>query len=183
MAVSRYDAATRLIHLLLALLGIAALISGQFAGDYRRAVHTGFDVHRWIGIAMAAVLAARIVWGLVGPTAVRFAAWLPVTPARLQLCVADIVELVRLRLPVREGHEGLAGFIQAIGLAAFLWMAASGALMFAFLEAGVRATGWLRTVKELHEGGQVVAIAYVVLHVGAVLVHSLAGHPVWKRMA
>ena len=109
-AVFRYDAATRLIHLLLALLGIAALVSGQFAGDYRRPVHTGFDIHRWIGIAMALVVAVR---------------------------------LVRLRLPMREGHEGLAGLIQAIGLGAFAWMACTG----------------------------------------AVLVHSLAGHPVWRRMA
>ena len=178
----RYDAATRLIHLLLALLGIAALISGQFAGDYRRAVHTGFDIHRWIGIAMAAVLAVRIAWGFVGPATVRFAQWLPVTPVRVRLCVADVADLVRLRLPMREGHEGLAGLIQAIGLAAFAWMAATGSVMWLYLEPGTRASGWLHTVKELHEGGQVVAIAYVALHAGAVVVHSLAGHPVWRRM-
>jgi hypothetical protein len=28
-----------------------------------------------------------------------------------------------------------------------------------------------------------VAIAYVALHAGAVLIHSLAGDPVWRRMA
>jgi len=33
-----YDATTRLIHLLLAAVGIAALVSGQFSGDYRRPV-------------------------------------------------------------------------------------------------------------------------------------------------
>jgi cytochrome b len=181
--VFRYDAATRLIHLLLALLGIAALVSGQFADDYRRALHTGFDIHRWIGIAMASALAVRIVWGFVGPSTVRFAQWLPVTPARLRSCAADVADLLRLRLPMREGHDGLAGLIQAIGLAAFAWMAATGTLMWIYLEPGTRATGWLHTVKELHEGGQVVAIAYVTLHAGAVLAHSLAGHPLWRRMA
>ena len=178
----RYDAATRVIHFLLALLGIAALVSGQFAGDYRRAVHVGFDVHRWIGIAMAAALAARVAWGLIGPSAVRFLQWLPVTAARWRLCAEDFRALLRLRLPMREGHEGIAGLIQAIGLATFAWMAATGTLMWLYLEPGVRATGWLRAVKELHEGGQPLAIAYVVLHAGAVLVHSLAGHPVWRRM-
>ena len=178
----RYDATTRLIHLLLAVLGISALVSGQFAGDYRRALHPGFDVHRWIGIAMAAVLVARIAWGFLGPSAVRFAEWLPVTPARLRLCLQDIVGLARLRVPMREGHEGLAGLVQAIGLAAFAWMAATGTLMWIYLEPGTRATGWLHTVKELHEGAEPIAIAYVVLHAGAVIAHSLAGNPVWRHM-
>jgi len=181
--VFRYDAATRLIHLLLAILGPAALVSGQFAGDYRRALHTGFDVHRWIGVAMALVLAVRVVWGFAGPRSVRFAQWLPIGAPRLRACVEDLAALARLRLPAREGHEGLAGLVQAIGLAAFAWMAASGALMFVYLEPGARASGWLHTVKELHEGGQAVAIAYVALHAGAVIAHSLAGHPVWQRMA
>ena len=143
----RYDAATRLIHLAAAFLGIAALVSGQFADDYRGAVRTGFDIHRWIGMAMAALIAVRILWGFVGPRAVRFFEWLPVTAARLRLCAEDFAGLLRLRLPMREGHEGLAGLVQAIGLAVFAWMAASGTLLFAYLEPGVRASGWLRAVK------------------------------------
>jgi cytochrome b len=177
-----YDATTRLIHLLLALFGVAALVSGQFAGDYRRAVHTGFDIHRWIGLGMALALAARLLWGFVGPKEVRFAAWLPVTRRRLALVGEDLAALARLRLPERAGHEGLAGLVQAVGLAAFAWMAVSGAILFAWLEPGARVTGWLSAVKELHEGGQVVAIAYVAVHAGAVLVHAMAGDPVWRRM-
>jgi hypothetical protein len=68
------------------------------------------------------------------------------------------------------------------GLAAFLWMAAGGAALFAYLEPGARATGWVRAVKELHEAGEPVVIAYLALHVGAVVAHSLAGHPVWRRI-
>jgi len=178
-----YDAATRLIHLLLASLGICALVSGQFADDYRRALHPGFEVHRWIGIALAAALAARLVWGFVGPRAMRFSQWLPISSSRLRACGEDLVWLARLRLPVREGHEGLAGLVQAVGLAAFAWMAATGTLLWIYLEPGTRAAGWVRAVKELHEGGQAIAIGYVVVHAGAVLVHSLAGHAVWRRMA
>ena len=178
----RYDAPTRLLHLLLAVFGIAALISGQFADDYRRVVHTGFDVHRWIGLAMALALALRVLWGFAGPRIVRFAHWLPLTRARLALVWDDLTALARLRLPLREEHQGLAALLQAIGLLAFLWMAASGALLFFFLVPGARATGWLGVVKELHEGGEPVVIAYVALHVGAVVVHSIAGQPVWRRM-
>jgi cytochrome b len=178
-----YDAATRLIHLLLAALGVAAVVSGQFADDYRRLSHPGFDVHKWIGAGMGAAVLARLAWGFAGPAAVRFSSWLPVTAGRLARAGRDLRELLRLKLPVHEeGHEGLAGVVQAIGLLAFAWMAASGALLFAFLEPGARATGWLRLVKELHEGGQVVVLAYLALHVGAVLANALAGRPLWRRM-
>jgi cytochrome b len=179
----RYDPATRLIHVLLATVGIAALVSGQFAGDYRHAVHVGFDVHRWIGIVLAVVLGARLVWGFIGPAGVRFVQWLPVTPTRLRAVRDDVGALLRLRLPAREGHEGIAGCVQAIGLGAFVWVAATGTLMWIYLEPGARATGWLHTVKELHEAGQPVLLAYLAVHVGAVVAHSIAGHPVWPRMA
>jgi cytochrome b len=183
MTPARYDAPTRLIHFLLAALGVAAIVSGQFAGDYRRAVHSGFDLHQWIGIAMGAALLARIAWGLVGPREVRFSAWLPVTSRRLKLAADDVRELLRFRLPAHEaGHEGLAGVVQAAGLLAFAWMAASGALLFAWLEPGARASGAARVVKELHEGGQVAVLAYLALHVGAVLANALAGRPLWRRM-
>lgn len=178
----RYDAGTRLIHLALVLFGIAALVSGQFAGDYRRESHTGFDIHRWLGLAMALAVAVRIAWGFAGPREARFAAWLPVTRARIAVVAQDLGTLARLRLPIHAGHEGLSGLVQAIGLAAFAWLAASGAILFGYLEPGARATGWLRAVKELHEGGQAVALAYIAVHAGAVLMHSLASDPIWRRM-
>jgi cytochrome b len=179
----RYDAGTRLIHLLLAIFVIAALASGEFAGDYRRAVHTGFDIHRWTGIAAALALALRLVWGIAGPAAVRFVRWLPVTLSRLRVCAQDLAGLARLRLPVHEGHAGLSALVQALGLAVFAWMAVTGSILWFNLTPGARAVGWLHTVKELHEGGEPLAIAYLVAHVGAVLVHSAAGHPVWRRIA
>ena len=178
-----YDVPTRSIHLLLALGAIAALVSGQFAGDFRRAAHPGFDVHRLIGLAMALIVALRLAWGVAGPAAARFSSWLPLTRARLAKVREDAAGLLRLRLPMREGHDGLPGLVQAIGLLAFAWMAVTGALMFAYLEPGARPVGWMRAVKELHEAGQPVAIAYLVLHVGAAIAHSIAGHPVWQRIA
>jgi cytochrome b len=178
-----YDAGTRYIHLALVLLGIAALVSGQFAGDYRREIHAGFDFHRWLGLAMALAVLARLAWGFVGPAEVRFASWLPVSPARLRAVREDLAGLLRLRLPRRANHEGLAGLVQSIGLLGFAWMAVTGALMFAYLQPGSRASGWLRAVKELHEGGEAVVLGYLVVHAGAVLVHGLAGDPVWRRIA
>src|SRR4051812_7657008 len=152
-----YDLPTRLIHLGLAVLGIAALISGQFAEDYKLGAHRGFDIHSWIGLGMGGALVIRVLWGSLGLAQWRFSRW-------------------------REAHPGIAGWVQAIGLLAFAWMAVSGAVLFAYLEPGSRAVGWVRVVKELHEGGQAVVIGYVVLHVGAVIAHSLIGQPIWRRM-
>jgi cytochrome b len=182
MTQAPYDAASRVIHLLLAVLGVAAVLSGQFAEDYRHSSHAGFDIHEWIGVAMGAALLVRVAWGLIGPAAMRFSGWLPLTRERLALVREDVVDLARLRLPEREGHAGLAGLVQAAGLLAFLWMAVTGAVLFAYLQPGARASGWMRAVKELHEGGQVAVLAYLALHVGAVLAHGLAGRPVWRRM-
>ena len=152
-----YDAGSRLIHLSLALLGIAAVTSGQFAGDYFNRPHLGFDLHRWLGLAAGCALLVRLVWGIAGPAAIRFSRWF-------------------------ETHERLAGAIQAIGLAAFAWMGVTGALLFAFLDPAVRSPDWLRAVKELHEGGEAVVLAYLALHIGATIAHAIAGRPVWRRM-
>jgi cytochrome b len=177
-----YDLATRLIHLGLALLGIAALVSGQFAGDYRRVPHPGFDIHAWIGLGMAGAVAARVLWGLFGPAEWRLSQLWPGSRSRLRMIEEDLRRMAKLELPMHEGHAGIAGLVQAIGLLAFAWMAVTGVILNLYLEPGSRASGWVRAVKELHEGGQAVVIGYLVLHVGAVLAHSLAGTPVWRRM-
>lgn len=176
------DRPTRLIHLALVIFGIAALISGEFAGDYKRSIHPGFSIHSWCGIGMGAAVGLRILWGIVGPNTMRFSDWFPVTRARLALVWQDIVALAGWRLPARPLHQGLAGLVQAIGLCAFAWMALTGAILFGWLEPGVRASGWLRIVKELHGGGQVIAFAYLALHAGAVVLHALAGHDLWRHM-
>jgi len=62
MSEQRYGPATRLIHFLLAVLGVAAVVSGQFAGDYRRLSHLGFDLHKWLGAVLANALAGRPLW-------------------------------------------------------------------------------------------------------------------------
>jgi cytochrome b561 len=37
-------------------------------------------------------------------------------------------------------------------------------------------------IEELHEVGEALIPLYLALHVGSVLVHSLAGRPIWQRM-
>ena len=77
-------------------------------------------------------------------------------------------------------HEGLAGLTQAFGIALFAWMGATGTALF-FLAGGPNG-GLLGFVEEIHEIGEALIPLYLTLHVGSVILHSLAGHPIWQRM-
>ena len=180
---SEIDLTTRLIHLALVAFGILAIVSGQFAGDYKSTGHSGFDIHRWCGLGMALVVAVRMLWGLIGPRKKNcFSSWFPLTPGRLRCAWQDIVTLSRFTLPSRPLHQGLAGLVQMLGLFAFAWMAVSGAVLFVWLAPGSRATGAIGFAKELHEGGQVIVWVYLALHAAAVIAHAMAGHDLWRSM-
>lgn len=77
-------------------------------------------------------------------------------------------------------HEGLAGLTQAFGIALFAWMGATGTGLF--LLGGGPESGLFEIVEEVHEIGEALIPVYLALHVGSVVLHSLAGHPVWQRM-
>ena len=40
----------------------------------------------------------------------------------------------------------------------------------------------LEAVEEVHEIGEALIPLYLTFHVGSVIVHSMAGNPIWKRM-
>jgi cytochrome b len=172
------DTGSRLIHLVLVLSGVAAVATGDLADDGR----FGFGVHAWIGIAFAVAIGLRVLWGLLGPREMRFSNWVPHNRAQLQPTWDDVLGLLRLRLPQRPLHGGIAGVIQALGLAVFAWMAVTGVPLFFLVEPGVRAAGWVKFVEELHEAGEGLVYAYLALHVGAVVLHALAGDSSWRAM-
>lgn len=176
------DLTTRILHLGMLVFGISAWIAGGWAGDYKHAAHTGFSIHRWLGIGTATFVALRILWGIFGPSAMRFVNWAPYTRERLRIVGEDLAGLLRLRVPDRPTHQGLAGLVQAYGLLVFTWMAISGTFMFFTVVPGSRATGFVHAVMEAHQVGNALIWIYLALHVGAVVVHTALGQPVWRRM-
>jgi len=176
------DDLTRFIHLGLTVFGILALITGLWAGDYKRAHHLGFSVHKWLGLTLSFFMAWRIWHGLYGPRESRFSQWAPFTPERLQLAREDCLSLLRLRLPERTSHQGLAGLVQAFGLAVFAWMALTGSMMAIGLTPGGKAGVVVHAIKEMHEIGLWLIVAFLAIHVGAVALHALAGQNLWRRM-
>lgn len=176
------DEITRLIHLGLTVFGILALITGLWAGDYKRAHHLGFSLHKWLGLTLSFFMAWRIWNGFYGDDAARFSQWVPFSSERLKLVLEDALNLLRLKLPDRPTHQGVAGLVETFGLAIFAWMASTGTIMALFLMPGRKASGFMHVIKEFHELGLWLIIAFLVIHVGAVTLHALAGDHLWRKM-
>jgi len=127
-------------------------------------------------------MAWRIWYGFYGPREAQFSQWVPFTPERLKMAGEDCLTLLRLRLPERPSHQGLAGVVQTFGLAVFSWMACTGTLMAVLLTPGQKATGLAHALKEMHELGLWLIVAFLVIHVSAVTLHALAGDHRWRKM-
>ncbi len=176
------DVTTRIIHLGLVLFGISAWLTGELAEDFEEGESFGYNIHSWLGLALAVVIALRLLYGFVGPANIRFLNWVPVTGVRLAVVWNDIRAMLMLKLPDGPLHHGLAGLVQAAGLLLFAWMSATGTLLYFNLVPGVEADGILHLVEEMHEVGEGLIPLYLVLHVGAVALHALFGRNKWRRM-
>ncbi|HEX7382185.1 MAG TPA: cytochrome b/b6 domain-containing protein [Nevskiaceae bacterium] len=181
------DRTTRLLHLGLAVFGIwawlvGAGVIGAGARDYNHPDHSWYLQHRWVGLVFTAFLLARILWGIAGPSNARFSRWMPWTASRFRFVIEDLRLLIHFRLPERPVHVGLSGFVEGLGLLAFLWLALSGVSNAITITPGVTLTGWPHVVKHWHQIGVYLVPAYLVLHVGATILHSLAGRQIWKKM-
>lgn len=172
----------RFLHLGLAVFGVWAWWIGGAADDYKRADHFWYTQHMWVGILFTAFLLAHVLWGLIGPAHARYVNWVPWTRARFKLVLEDLRTLLRLRIPDRPTHMGVAGLVQALGLLLFLWVGLSGLALSVLITPGARTVGGVHDFQELHEATNVLIWIYLILHVGAVLLHAIIGKQVWKKM-
>lgn len=149
-----WDPFVRLFHW--SLVGLFAL--AYATGDEIEKVHIA------AGYSIAALLAARILWGFVGPRHARFGNF--VRPPRE--VVADLRDLVTGRSQRRLGHTpaGAAMILTLIGMVG-----------------GTCATGYMMTTKaywgakwveQVHEALANATVALIALHVAGVIVVSFA---------
>jgi cytochrome b len=176
------DSFTILLHFGLMIFGVLAWLTGDWAGDYKKVSHLGFMVHKMLGLGTAVFVAARLFHGFCGPEPARFANWVPYTPERLKMILEDIRSLFTLKLPERAPHQGLAALWESFGLAVFTWMTVTGLSLFLFLITGQKAHGAMHLVKELHEFGAWLIPIFLVVHVGAVMLHALGGDHRWRTI-
>ena len=168
----------KILHAGMAIFGISAFLTAELAEH--GAESTGYYLHAYLGFSLAGFIFARAVGGISGSGCMHFSGWSPFARGQWRLALEDVRSLFRLRVPNRNMHEGLAGLTQAFGLVLFALMAATGSGLF-LLKGGPEA-GLFEALEEAHEIGEVLIPLYLLLHVGSVVVHSLAGSPIWHRM-
>ena len=168
----------KVLHLGMAAFGIAAFLTGELAEGGSNSL--GYLFHAYLGLSLATFVLLRVLRGLIGSGPLRFANWSPLSRRQRTMALQDLANLVRFRVPKRGMHEGLAGLTQAFGIAIFAWMGATGTGLF--LLGGGPESEFFEIVEEVHEVGESLIPLYLALHVGSVLLHSLAGNPIWRKM-
>jgi cytochrome b len=161
-----WDVFVRLFHWSLALLVLGSFLTSE----KDRLV----PIHVKLGLAIVALVVARVAWGFLGPSAARFR-----TFVRGPRDVAAYArELVRGRPTRHLSHNPLGGAMVVALLVTLAAVAATGALVYA----GPRFDGPLaalftrreaKALKELHEALSSGLIGLVVVHVAGVIASSL----------
>jgi cytochrome b len=162
MRIKVWDLPTRVFHWTLLLAVSAALLTGLQGGNW-------MVWHERMGLMILGLLAFRLVWGVLGSTYARFAQFMP-TPGRV---------LAYLRGHWQgEGHNPLGALSVFALLLVLLWQAVSGLFSsddIAFdgplYDLVTKATS--NQLTSLHRQGLWVILAFVGLHILAVLFYTL----------
>jgi cytochrome b len=149
-----WDLPTRAFHWLLASLFAVAFLTAE-SERWR-------DVHAIAGYTMLALVAFRVLWGVVGTRHARFASF-GFAPRRAGVY---LLELVRGRAPHHAGHNPAGAIAIYALLAATIVVALTG--LAAINDVGGHA------LEEFHEGAANLMLALVGVHVVGVIVGSLA---------
>ena len=168
----------KILHGGLAIFGITAFLTAEMAENGSDSL--GYYLHAVLGFSVVVFVTARIIAGIAGSGQARFSGWSPFSPCQWRLAWQDVRGLSRLQVPERGAHQGLSGLVQAFGLALFAYMGISGTGLF--LLKGSPDALMFHTLEEIHEAGEGLIPLYLLLHVGSVVVHSVAGKPIWQRM-
>lgn len=176
---NKYNITSRIIHLGLMVFGIAAYLTHE-AAEEGEAIFMDMDSHTLVGLIFTVFILWRVLYGFIGAAEMRFANWMPFTGGRFQAVMEDIRALFSLRVPERDKHVGLSGLVQFAGIVLFLWLTLTGLPLY-FLHDSM-SHDLHEALEEMHEIGEVLVPLYLLLHVGAVILHAVMRHPIWRRM-
>lgn len=144
-----WDRVVRLIHWALVACLAGAVATGAPPGGGQTAWHAGF------GLAAAALVAARVVWGFAGPTYARFSAFCD-GPAAV---IAHLDNLWHGVAPRFIGHDPVSGALVRALLLAIAATSATGLLL-------------PRGPVGMHAGLAALVLVLVAGHVGAVILQG-----------
>ena len=170
MNTTPYEPAFRYIHFFLIIFGLASYFTGELAEEYEP---IGFWIHSGLGFVLALAIIVRIIYGFSGSEQLGFASWGRKIRDYRNTVVDDLKIIFGLALPDRDLHEGIAGVVQLFGLVVFGWMSVTGIMIFLIELHYVGLDEEL--FEELHEFGEVLIPVFLIMHIGAVILHYLKG--------
>jgi cytochrome b len=152
-----WDRCVRIAHWTLAACVLTAWLTGEIRIKSLEAVH------EWLGYGALAVIAARLVWGLIGSRHARFSQFIA-GPART---LAYAREVLRGKEARHVGHNPLGGWMIVALLATATLAALTGWLSVTDRYWGV---AWMQ---DTHAALSNALIALVALHVAGVMYTSV----------
>ena len=173
-----YSMPDKIIHMGLAIFGITAYLTAE--GAEHSDAGLGYLLHAYLGLTLMAIVLLRVFRGYTGSADMRFSSWPLFSTLQWMRAVEDLKNLVLLKMPERGKHEGIAGLLQASGLLIFAWMGATGTALY-YIDESMNGT-LFEMFEEAHELGESLIPLFLILHVGAVIAHTLTGSPLWRRM-
>lgn len=120
------------------------------------------DLHRWIGYAIVALVAVRILWGFIGTRHARFSNF----PPSPRAAISQLSDMATGRRRIHLGHTPLGALMIYNLLFAMLAIGLTGYMMTTDAYWGIE---W---VEELHEILVTWAELSVAAHIAAVIVES-----------
>jgi len=136
-----------------------------------------FGLHEKLGMILLLVLFLHWMAWLLGKSQQGISHFFPWSVReQRRLVYAELIELLRFRLPDPETRNALAGAVQGVGIVIASLLALSGSVMFFAIAADGSMSSTVRLVREFHQTLGPVMWAYLALHAGAVLAHVALGH-------
>ncbi len=174
-----YPLIIRILHTGMAIFGVCAYLTGELAEDAEHGFSAGYWLHAYLGITVFIFLFGHTLQKILSG-GWELTKWNPGKGSIYTAIVEDLNQLKSFKLPIRSDHNGLAALVQAFGLFIFMWMSVTGLLLFIL---GDQTTGLAHDIAELHEFGGFFILVFLILHVGAVIIHTLLGHGILQRMS
>ena len=134
-----------------------------------------FDtLHFWAGYTIAALVAFRVVWGVIGTRHARFTDFV----YRLTTIKSYLIDLAALRPKHYVGHNPAGGLMVIILLLSLGLLTFTGMASVAIDGIGPLASTWVESIsghwmEDVHEAVANLVLAFVLFHIAGVLVSSL----------
>ena len=134
-----------------------------------------FDtLHFWAGYTIAALVAFRVVWGIIGTRHARFTDFI----YRFSTVKSYLIDLAALRPKHYVGHNPAGGLMVVILLLSLGLLTFTGMASVAIDGIGPLAGTWVESIsghwmEDVHEAVANLVLAFVLFHIAGVLVSSL----------